>query len=242
MEEAVKNIVSIMVLFVSVCSFNALASLISLGPVSLGGQGLGSVQTILTIQSPGSSSSETGCVASGIGGALVKGAAACPGGGPFGGPSFPGGNEQAQNNTFSASSLALTDFNNLRIIFNPSEPANAPSISLDNLALTLWNPATGLILDAHYIATPVLFSSSDPGAGNAGFGFKLDAAEAAVENGILAAFPNLRIGLAADASLATGGLETFSIGVVTAVPEPDGLGLMIMALVGLIQFRKQLSR
>ena len=133
-----KNIAAILVSILGICSSNAFASLISLGPVSLGGQGLGSVQTILTIQSPGSSSTETGCVASGIGGVLVTGAAACPGGGPFGGPSFPGGNEQAQNNTFSASALGLTDFNNLRIIFNPSEPANAPSISLDNLALTLW--------------------------------------------------------------------------------------------------------
>jgi len=238
----VKNVISTLVLIVGVCAGNAFASLIPLGPVSLGGQGLGSVQTILTIQSPGSSSTETGCVASGIGGVLVKGATACPGGGPFGGLPFLGGNEQAQNNTFSASSLGLTDFNNLRIIFNPSEPANAPSISLDNLALTLWNPTTGLILDAHYIAVPVLFTSSDPGAGNAGFGFKLDATEAAVENGILAAFPNLRIGLAADASLATGGLETFSIGAVTAVPEPDGFALMIMGLVGLIGFRKRLSR
>src|ERR1700730_11466197 len=97
---------------------NAFASLISLGPISLGGQGLGSVQTILTIQSPGSSTTETGCVASGAGGVLVAGAAACPGGGPFGGGAFVGGNEQAQNNTFSASALGLTDFNNLRIVFN----------------------------------------------------------------------------------------------------------------------------
>jgi hypothetical protein len=79
---------------------------------------------------------------------LVTGSAACPGGGPNGGAPFLGGNEQAPNNTFSASALGLTDFNNLRIIFNPSEPQNASSISLDNLALTLWNPANGFILDA----------------------------------------------------------------------------------------------
>lgn len=237
-----KNIVVILVSMLAICGGNAFATLLSLGPISLGGQGLGSVQTILTIQSPGNSSTETGCVASGIGGVLVTGAAACPGGGPFGGGAFAGGNEQAQNNTFSASALGLTDFNNLRIVFNPSEPQNANSISLDNLALTLWNPANGLILDAKYIAAPVLFASSDPGAGNAGFGFKLDSAQAAVENGILAAFPNLRIGLAANASLATGGQETFSIGAVAAVPEPEAFGLMVVGLVGLIRLRKQLSR
>ncbi len=237
-----RHIVVVIVLLVALCTGNAFATLLSLGPVSLSGQGLGSVQTVLTIQSPGSSSNETGCVASGIGGALVTGAAACPGGGPFGGGAFTGGNEQAQNNTFSASALGLTDFNNLRILFNPSEPQNANSISLDNLALTLWNPANGSILDAKYIAAPVLFASSDPGAGNAGFGFKLDSAQAATENGILAAFPNLRIGLAANASLATGGLETFSIGAVRAVPEPAVFELMGLGLVGLIGFRKKLSR
>jgi hypothetical protein len=236
-----RHIVTVLAPFLCVCTGTAFASLISIGPVSLGGQGLGSVQTVLTIQSPGSSSTETGCVASGIGGALITGAAACPGGGPFSGPAFTGGNELALNNTFSASALGLTDFNNLRIIFNPSEPASAPSISLDNLALTLWNPTTGLILDARYITAPVLFTSSDPGAGNAGFGFKLDAAQAAVENGILAAFPNLRIGLAADASLATGGPETFSIGV-ARVPEPSVFGLVAIGLAGFAVLRRRFAR
>lgn len=237
-----KYIAIVLVPLFAVCTGTAFATLISLGPVSLGGQGLGSVQTVLTIQSPGSSSTETGCVASGIGGALVIGAAACPGGGPFGGGAFAGGNEQAINNTFSASALGLTDFNNLRIIFNPSEPPSASSISLDNLALTLWNPATGLILDAKYIAAPVLFTSSDPGAGNAGFGFKLDAAQAAVENGILAAFPNLRIGLAANASLATGGSETFSIGAAANVPEPSLFGLVAIGLAGFAVLRIRFAR
>lgn len=232
-----KYIAIVFVLF-ALCTGTAFATLLSLGPVSLGGQGLGSVQTVLTIQSPGNSSNETGCVGSGVGGALVLGAAACPGGGPFGGGAFAGGNEQAINNTFSASALGLTDFNNLRIIFNPSEPQNAPSISLDNLALTLWNPATGLILDARYIAAPVLFASADPGAGNAGFGFKLDAAQASAENGILAAFPNLRIGLAANASLATGGPETFSIGAAATIPEPSFFGLVALGLAGFaLRFR-----
>jgi hypothetical protein len=138
-----------------------------------------------------------------------------------------------------ASSLGLTDFNNLRIIFNPSEPQNASarSISLDNLALTLWNPANGLILDAKNLPSALFFPDTDPGVGNAGFGFKLDSAEAAVENGILAAFPNLFIGLAANASEATGGLETFSVGV--SVPEPGSYALIAAGLVGLIVLRRR---
>jgi hypothetical protein len=61
-------------------------------------------------------------------------------------------------------------------------------------------------------------------------------------NGILAAFPNLRIGLAANASAATGGLETFSVGAVgavAAVPEPDAFGLMVVGTVGLMGLRKR---
>jgi hypothetical protein len=71
-----------------------------------------------------------------------------------------------------------------------------------------------------------------PRVGNARFGFKLDSAQAAVENGILAAFPDLFIGLAANASKATGGLETFSVGVSgLAVPEPGSYALVGAGLV-----------
>jgi hypothetical protein len=224
----------ILVPAIFVC-IGASADIISLGPVSLSGQGLGSVNTVLTMQSPGNSTTESGCIAAGIGGTTVTGPAACPG-------MFTGGDEQAINHTFSATSLGLTDFNNLRIIFNPSEPQNASarSISLDNLALTLWDPATGLILDAKNLPSAVFFPDTDPGVGNAGFAFKLDSAQAAVENGILSAFPDLFIGLAANASEATGGLETFSIGSIS-VPEPGSYLLIGAGLLGLIALRRRFA-
>jgi PEP-CTERM motif len=73
------------------------------------------------------------------------------------------------------------------------------------------------------------------GVGNAGFFFALDAAQAANANLLLAANPDLLIGLAANASDATGGLETFSVGAVggTAVPEPTTITLLGLSLVGL---------
>ena len=214
------------------CAFvgPAQADLISLGPGTLSGQGLGSVLTVLTMTSPGSSSTESGCVAGGVGGATVVGAAACPGAGPNGGTAFTGLDNTPQNNTArSVTALNLTDFHDLRILFNPVEPGSASSITLTNLSLTLWNPANGQILDARYIGAPVAFASSDPGVGNAGFFFGLDNTQANTLNGILAAFPAAVLGLAANASDATGGPETFSFGVVaprTSVPEPTTLVLL----------------
>ena len=213
---------------------SAFADLISLGPVSLGGQGLGSVNTVLTIQSPGSSTIETGCVGAGVAGVTVTGSSKCVSGNL-------GGNEQAINSTFSATSLGLTDFNNLRIIFNASEP-NSNSISLDKLALSLWNPVTGTLIDAKNLPAPVNFPNTNPGVGNAGFGFKLDSAQAATENSLLALFPNLYIGLSASASDATGGLETFSIGSVASVPEPASCALVGLGFAGLIMLRKRFAR
>jgi len=213
---------------------SAFADLISLGPVSLGGQGLGGVSTVLTMQSPGSSTTETGCVGAGTGGVTVTGSSVCVSGNL-------GGNEQAINSTFSATSLGLTDFNNLRIIFNASEPSSN-SISLDKLALSLWNPATGTLIDAKNLPAPINFPSTNPGVGNAGFGFKLDSAQAALENSLLAIFPNLFIGLSATASDASGGLETFSIGSVAAVPEPASYALMGLGFAGLIMLGKRFAR
>jgi hypothetical protein len=215
----------------------AFASLISVGVVPISGAGLGNVNTVLTIQSPGATTTESGCVGAGIGGALVVGTAACPAG-------ITGGDEQAINHTYSASSLGLTDFNNLQIIFNASEPNSAAqqSITLTNLALTLWDPSTGLILDARYTGAPIAFPSTQPGAGNAGFGFQLDSGQAGTVNGILAAFPNLYIGLSATADNAQGGLETFSVRTIaplTGVPEPGTYALVGSALLGVFFIRRK---
>ena len=212
------------------------AALVSLGADSLADQGVGSLDTALTITSPGSTTAESGCVAAGIGGATVLGAGACPGAGPHGLSGFTGGNEVATNEALAAGALGLTDFNDLRIVFSPSEPG-ANSITVENLSLTLWDPATGLILDAYYITAPVILANTNPGAGNAGFFFGLDAGQAATANLLLTNFPGLYLGLAANASNATGGPETFAFGVAVAVPEPMtlmllGLGVVALPLIG----------
>jgi PEP-CTERM motif len=221
----------------SLSAGSAFADLISLGPVSLSGQGLGSVNTVLTMTSPANSTTESGCVGAGVGGVTVTGASKCVSGNT-------GGDEQAINNSFSAASLGLTDFNNLRIIFNASEPGGN-GINLDNLALSSWNPVDGSLIDAKNLPAGVTFPTTNPGVGNAGFGFKLDSAQAALENSLLATFPNMFIGLSASASDATGGLETFSVGVsggTTVVPEPSSLLLVVSGIAGLAARRARRSK
>src|SRR5262249_42646530 len=142
------------------CSSPMLAGLIPVGVVATSGTGLGSLNAVLTMSSQGATTTESGCVAAGVGGVTITGPAACP-------PGFSGGDEQGLKGVFQASALGLTDFNNLQIVFSPSEPGSN-SITVDNLALTLWDPVTGLILDAKYVVAPFFVANSDPGAGNAG--------------------------------------------------------------------------
>jgi hypothetical protein len=220
-----------------------MADLVLIGPVAESGAGLGAVNTILTFTSPNSTTTESGCVSAGPGGTTLTGSGSCPGSGPNGGPAFTGGDEQAQNSVYLASSLGITDFNNVQFIFNASEPENAAdqSITLTNFSVTLWG-ADGLILDAKYTTGPIVFPDAFAGVGNAGFAFTLDSNQAADFNLLLAAGPAY-IGAAANAIDATGGLDTISVRTVEGqsdvVPEPSTVGLFASGLALLVLARKK---
>lgn len=209
------------------------ASLIPLGAVPSGGSGLGAVTTVLTFTSPASSSNETGCVGAGAGGTAITGSSVCPS------ATFTGGNEQAVNNVFSTATVGFTNFGDLQLIFNASEPGSAPGITLNNLALTIYNSA-GVLQQTHTLAAPYVISDAFSGVGNAGFGFMLDSTEAAQANALLTANPGavFYIAAAANASEATGGLETIFVrttAAAAAVPEPVsswlvGGGLLVLGL------------
>ena len=219
----------------------AFGSLIPIGAVPDAGGGLGSLNTVLTIQSPGGSTTESGCVSGGAGGTEAE---VCPAG-------IAGGNNTAGtagNNVYTTTQLdGLSSFADLQVIFNAQEPnnQNQRSITVTELALTLWGTDGG-ILGAFYLEDPYVVPDPLPGVGNAGFGFELDATQAGLADTILAAFPDLRIGLAATAINAQGGPETFSLrntntdggGPGSEVPEPGTYALAASALAGLIAFRK----
>ncbi len=198
---------------------SAQASLILASPTDVSGAGLGAVNTVLTIATPRNTPTETGAVGISPGGSL-----------------FTTGDVQAQTSSPTIGASGITSASQLRITFNASEP-NFDSITLSNLVLNIYSP-TGTLLFNSGAFSPQIFPSTNPGVGNAGFVFKLDAAQAAAAQiaAFGAGFANNRIGLSATATDATGGLETFYVSQsVGAIPEPESYAMMLSGL-GLLGF------
>ena len=201
-------------------STSSYANLILLGETPISGTGLGAVNTILTIQSPGNSSFESGSVGLAPGGAQVL-----------------TGNAKPSSTVLPFSALGITDASHLRVIFNAAEPG-ANSIILDSLVLNMFNPIGELLFNTSYTSAPHTFANTFSGTGNTGFAFALDEASAAAMQSLLSlpGAGNFLLGLSASASMATGGQETFFMAnAISPVPEPETYALMLAGL-GLMGF------
>ena len=238
----------------------AWGSLVYEGVLSGKGAGIGASNIVLTIQN---NPTEQGCV--GWGGPVTKdviGSAACPSGLS---PSITGGDEKKSPSQTATQTVAATGVqggSSITVILNIQEPAGG-SITIENVSLTVYDPNGNVLYNTRNMfdsGTPpgggIFVQNSFQGQGNLGFGFILDATQAAAISpfictsatatgcgGAGVAKPgnaNNHLGLAGLLGGTSGGNETFSIADaanVLVVPEPItmlsfGGGLALLALSG----------
>jgi hypothetical protein len=218
----------------------ARADLVLVGTVTIGGTGLGTVNTVLTLTSQGNNTTEQGCVGRGAAADFIGSTAS---GACVAGPTTDVQTGASQTQTRTLAEAGITSGANFAILFNAVEPGGN-SITMNSLSATFYSLTGTILHTANYVGAPHDFLTTQTGTGNTGEMFVLNAAEAATLQGLIAGLgaANIRVGLSTkegDPLPAQGGPETFFIfnnGAATVTPEPSTVVLMATGLVGLVGF------
>lgn len=176
---------------------------------------------VLSVQSPGSSTTETGAV----------GRSTSSSGDVKTGDWLRGANTQ----TVSLSQIGTTNAGQIQIYFDINEPngGNVSNVTLNSLVLNAFDTAGNNVFSASLLGGPLNLQMLGNGQGHSDYVFTLDAAAAARLQAAINAHPDLRLGLSASISNAQGGPESFFIGSApAAVPEPATMILFGTGLAG----------
>jgi hypothetical protein len=201
------------------CASPSFADLIYVSTVDLTGTGLGAVATILTQQDRGGgpqdhniSGVSSGCVAPG-GTTDTLGPEACLAlFGVTGGEEKTGANQTLTRSLVDPDivSIGINSLANLGIVYNSSNQGNNEEVTLNQLALTIWN-GTDLVYFATIEQPQTLKGFT--GTGSSGFMFALDSTQLFLASVLISPYlySDLRIGLNATVSNDHGGNETFFV-------------------------------